>query len=100
MINFRVNNLDKMISEFKMAIIGCGDSTPGKGGTHSIGYAHAWACNACKATKLVAVADVVKKNADDFVAEFYSEHGRSMTDQEYVQFWKKCREFVVEMVVG
>ena len=37
---------------------------------------------------------VFGKLEDDFVAEFYSEHGRSMTDQEYVQFWKKCREFV------
>jgi len=53
-----------------MAIIGCGSSTPGKGSEHSIGYAHAWACNACKATKLVAVADIVKNNADDFIAEF------------------------------
>jgi predicted dehydrogenase len=60
----------KMTSKLQMAIIGCGASTPGKGGEHSIGYAHAWACNACKATKLVAVADIVKKNADDFITEF------------------------------
>ncbi len=37
---------------------------------------------------------VFGKLEDNFVAEFYSEHGRSMTDHEYVQFWKKCREFV------
>ena len=30
----------------------------------------------------------------DFVGWFYSENGRSMTDQEYKQFWKKCRELV------
>ena len=33
----------------------------------------------------------------DFVADFYSVHGRSMTDQEYRQFWKQCREFVREL---
>ena len=59
-----------MVPEFKMAIIGCGDSTPGKGETHSIGYAHARACNACEDTKLVAVADIVENNAADFVTEF------------------------------
>lgn len=31
---------------------------------------------------------------DHFVGWFYSEYGRSMTDQEYKQFWKKCRVFV------
>ena len=30
----------------------------------------------------------------DFVDWFYSEYGRSMTDQEYKEFWKKCRELV------
>ncbi len=34
---------------------------------------------------------------DDFITHFYSEHGRSMTDQEYHQFWKQCREFVREL---
>ena len=33
----------------------------------------------------------------DFVADFYSVHGRSMTDQEYHQFWKQCCEFVREL---
>lgn len=37
---------------------------------------------------------VFGKLEDDFVSWFYSEHGRSMTDQEYKQFWKKCRELV------
>ncbi len=31
---------------------------------------------------------------DDFIGWFYSEYGRSMTDQEYKQFWVKCRELV------
>ena len=59
-----------MTSKLQMAIIGCGASTPGKGANHSIGYAHAWACNACEATELVAVADIVKKNSADFAEEF------------------------------
>ncbi len=37
---------------------------------------------------------VFGKLEDNFVAEFYSSHGRSMSDPEYRQFWKKCREFV------
>lgn len=40
---------------------------------------------------------VFGKIEDDFVTLFYSEYGRSMTDQEYKQFWKKCREFVREL---
>ena len=31
---------------------------------------------------------------ENFVGWFYSEYGRSMTDQEYKQFWKKCRKLV------
>ena len=34
------------------------------------------------------------KMEDDFVGWFYTEHGRSMTDLEYRQFWKKCRVLV------
>ena len=37
---------------------------------------------------------VFGKLEDDFVDWFYAEYGRSMTDQEYKQFWKKCRELV------
>ena len=37
---------------------------------------------------------VFGKLEDDFVGWFYSEYGRSMTDQEYHQFWKKCRVLV------
>jgi len=37
---------------------------------------------------------VFGKLEDDFVGWFYSENGRSMTDQEYKQFWKKCRILV------
>ena len=37
---------------------------------------------------------VFGKLEDDFVDWFYSENGRSMTDHEYKQFWKKCRQLV------
>ena len=37
---------------------------------------------------------VFGKLEDNFVGWFYSEYGRSMTDQEYKQFWKKCRILV------
>ena len=37
------------------------------------------------------------KVEDSFVEHFYSTHGRSMTDKEYHQFWKICREFVREI---
>ncbi|MEK0330840.1 MAG: hypothetical protein QQN49_06325 [Nitrosopumilus sp.] len=37
---------------------------------------------------------VFGKLEDDFVGWFYSVHGRSMTDQEYYQFWKICRKHV------
>jgi len=39
---------------------------------------------------------VFGKLEDNFVEHFYSKHGRSMTDQEYRQFWKICRESVRE----
>jgi len=34
------------------------------------------------------------KLEDNFVGWFYSEYGRSMTDHEYHQFWKKCRKHI------
>ncbi len=37
---------------------------------------------------------VFGKLEDDFVGWFYSEYGRSMTDHEYREFWKKCRMLV------
>ena len=37
---------------------------------------------------------VFGKLEDDFVGWFYSEYGRSMTDYEYREFWKKCRDQV------
>ena len=37
---------------------------------------------------------VFGKLEDSFVGWFYSEYGRSMTDHEYQEFWKKCRLLV------
>ena len=37
---------------------------------------------------------VFGKLEDSFVGWFYSEYGRSMTDQEYKEFWKKCCKLV------
>ena len=37
---------------------------------------------------------VFGKLEDDFVGWFYSEYGRSMTDYEYREFLKKCRDLV------
>ncbi|HEY3378719.1 MAG TPA: Gfo/Idh/MocA family oxidoreductase [Armatimonadota bacterium] len=59
-----------MSTSFRVAIIGCGSSGPGRGGAHSIGYAHAWAYTACPEVALIAVADCVPQNAQDFAAEF------------------------------
>ncbi len=71
---------------YRCAIIGCGNSAPGKGGAHSIGYAHGWAIDRVKGLKLVAVADRVEKNADDFCVEFvgckpYTDY-RAMLERE------------------
>ena len=40
---------------------------------------------------------VFGKLEDDFVGWFYSEFGRSMTDQEYKEFWRRCRKLVREL---
>lgn len=37
---------------------------------------------------------VFGKLEDEFVGWFYSQYGRSMSDQEYKEFWKKCRILV------
>jgi UDP-N-acetylglucosamine 3-dehydrogenase len=51
------------------AIIGCGASTEGKGGAHSIAYAHAAGAKRA-GLKLVAAASRTEKNRNDFAAEF------------------------------
>ena len=37
---------------------------------------------------------VFGKLEERFVSDFYAKKGRSMTDQEYKEFWKKCRKLV------
>ena len=37
---------------------------------------------------------VFGKMEDVFGDWFYSQNGRSMTDKEYKEFWKKCRQLV------
>lgn len=70
----------------RCAIIGCGSNAPGKGGAHSIGYAHGWAIGRVKGLELVAVADRIEKNAADFCQEFagckaYTDY-RAMLERE------------------
>ncbi len=54
----------------RCAIIGCGPATPGKGGAHSISYAHAEAIRRVPGMELVAAASRTRKNVDDFCAAF------------------------------
>ncbi len=70
----------------RCTVIGCGSSAPGKGGAHSIGYAHGWAIGRVDGLKLVAAADIVKQNVDDFCVEFadcaaYTDY-RAMLERE------------------
>ena len=54
----------------RCVIIGCGPSTPGKGGAHSIAYAHAEAMRRVPGLQLEAAASRTPKNLEDFSAEF------------------------------
>jgi predicted dehydrogenase len=54
----------------RCAIIGCGPSTAGKGGEHSISYAHGEGIRRASGMELVAAASRTRKNIDDFCAEF------------------------------
>jgi predicted dehydrogenase len=54
----------------RCAIIGCGSSKPGKGGAHSIGYAHGWAIRRVRGLELAAAADRVPEHVADFCVEF------------------------------
>ena len=40
----------------RCALVGCANSAPGKGGAHSIGYAHGWAIGRVQGLKLATVA--------------------------------------------
>jgi predicted dehydrogenase len=55
---------------FRSVIIGCGTSAPGKGGAHSIGYAHAAAYKSQPDVVLSAVSSLSQKDVDDFAVEY------------------------------
>ena len=56
--------------DLRCGIIGCGPSTKGKGGAHSISYAHGWAIQRVSGMKLVAAVSRAPQNIEDFCAEF------------------------------
>ena len=58
------------MKKIRAAIIGLGKNSPGKGGAHSISYAHAEAYKRCKDIELIASVSRDQKNVDDFCAEY------------------------------
>ncbi len=58
------------MENFKWVIVGCGNSKPGKGGAHSIGYCHAAAISRIPGLRLAGVADCSEPNLKDFTAAF------------------------------
>lgn len=78
----------------RCAVIGCGSSAAGKGGGHSIAYAHAWAMQRVPDTRLVAAASRNLKNVEDFVAEFTGAKGyqdyREMLQNEQPDLVSVC----------
>lgn len=64
-------SLQQKNSDIRCAIIGCGPSTAGRGGAHSIAYAHAAAMRDTLGLKLVAAASRTSKNIVDF-CEFFN----------------------------
>jgi predicted dehydrogenase len=58
------------MKDLRCGIIGCGPGTAGKGGAHSISYAHGWAIGRVPGMKLVAAVSRDRKNVEDFCAEF------------------------------
>lgn len=74
----------------RAVIIGCGPSGAGRGGSHSISYAHGWAMRKA-GLKLVGAASRHQKNLDDFETEFPGISGY----QDYRVMLEKLRpEFV------
>lgn len=58
------------MKQITCAIIGCGPGTEGKGGVHSISYAHGWAFVGDRRTRLVAAASRTPENRENFANEF------------------------------
>lgn len=94
----------RQMTPLRCTVIGCGRNAPGKGGAHSIGYAHGWAIGRVPGLQLVAAADRVQKNAEDYCAEFagcrpYTDY-RAMLEAERPDFvtvsaWPPFREEMV-----
>jgi predicted dehydrogenase len=90
--------------DLRCVIIGCGRNAPGKGGSHSIGYAHGWAIRRIPGLRLVAAADRVQQNAEDFAREFpgcipYTDYPAMLAaerpDLVAVSAWPPVREEMV-----
>lgn len=83
-----------MSRHIRAVIIGCGPSTPGKGGWHSISYAHGWALAACPEVLLVAAASRNPRNVADFCTEFSGAKGytdyRQMIETERPDLVSVC----------
>lgn len=92
----------------RCAIIGCGPGTPGKGGAHSIAYAHAEAIHRVAGLELVAAASRTPKNLDDFCRAFpccqgYQDY-RAMLSEQHADLVAVCayppdREDMVQTAV-
>ena len=76
-----------MSHTFRSVIIGCGTNAPGKGGAHSIGYAHAAAYKSQPDIVLCAVSSLSKEDVDDFGLEYpgtkgYTDYQAMLTNEE------------------
>ncbi len=81
------------MEKFKWVIVGCGNSRPGKGGAHSIGYCHAAAISRIPGLRLAGVADCSEQNLRDFTAAFPEVPGYP----DYRQMFDEVRPDVVSV---
>lgn len=82
-----------MSSPVRAVIIGCGSGTPGRGGAHSISYAHAEALRR-SGVEVVGAASRTERNRTDFAAAFpgvrtYEDY-RQMLQQERAEWVSVC----------
>jgi predicted dehydrogenase len=86
--------MDTLKKPFRAAIIGFGRGGEGRGGAHSIGYAHAWCYRDHPRTTLAAAANRSPEHARAFAAEFpgctmYDDY-RRMIEVERPEFVSVC----------
>lgn len=78
----------------RCAIIGCGSGGAGRGGAHSIAYAHGWAIRRVSGLELTAAASRRQESLDAFAAEFPEAKGyldyRKMLEQERPELVSVC----------